>query len=193
MRFTRVVWGLGPSPFLLNGTLKEHLDSYQEEDSDVKDIAAQIQKDLYVDDLTSGGCSEHEARVLKDTAIEIFEEGGFKLHKWHSNVNSLEDRVLPDDDVQNTDDEQTFAKEEIGVRKHETKILGVHWRKDEDLLGVDFGPCKKVDVFTKREVLKCMASVYDPLGVASPLLFVAKHIYRLICDKKLAWDASECS
>ena len=34
-----------------------------------------------------------------------------------------------------------------------------------------------------------MASVYDPLGIVSPLLLVAKTIYRQICDSKHSWDA----
>ena len=33
-----------------------------------------------------------------------------------------------------------------------------------------------------------MASVYNPLGVASPMLLVAKQLYRTICDEKIAWD-----
>jgi hypothetical protein len=33
-----------------------------------------------------------------------------------------------------------------------------------------------------------MASVYDPLGIASPSLLIAKQLYRNICDLKIAWD-----
>ena len=33
-----------------------------------------------------------------------------------------------------------------------------------------------------------MVSVYNPLGIVSPLLMIAKQLYRTICDQKLPWD-----
>ena len=35
-----------------------------------------------------------------------------------------------------------------------------------------------------------MAKVYDPLGIASPILLRAKHIYRQICEENHAWDGA---
>ena len=42
---------------------------------------------------------------------------------------------------------------------------------------------------TKREVLRQLAKVYDPLGLASPMTLLGKLIFRDICDSKIAWDA----
>ena len=42
---------------------------------------------------------------------------------------------------------------------------------------------------TKRGVLSYLARIYDPLGLASPLILFGKQLYRDICDSKLAWDA----
>ena len=78
---------------------------------------------------------------------------------------------------------------EKGEYRVETKILGVIWRKSVDMLGIDYRPCKKVHELTKRGILKSMASVYDPLGITSPLLLVAKLLYRRICERQLQWDA----
>ena len=41
---------------------------------------------------------------------------------------------------------------------------------------------------TKRDILKKLASIYDPLGFVSPVHLMGKIIYRMICEKKLAWD-----
>ena len=41
---------------------------------------------MYVDDLVSGGNVLSEAEVIKQKSIELFAEGGFDLHKWHSNI-----------------------------------------------------------------------------------------------------------
>ena len=42
---------------------------------------------------------------------------------------------------------------------------------------------------SKREVLKSLASVFDPLGVASPTTLVGKMIRREACEHHLQSDA----
>lgn len=37
-------------------------------------------------------------------------------------------------------------------------------------------------------MLRFLASVYDPLGVASPVSLVGKLLYREVCDQHLPWD-----
>ena len=75
----------------------------------------------------------------------------------------------------------------MGVKPDEAKLLGLPWNKREDTLAVSF----KGDFVgtTKREVLKSLASVFDPLGVASLTVLVGKRIYREACDQRLPWDA----
>ena len=43
-------------------------------------------------------------------------------------------------------------------------------------------------VVTKRMMLKSLASIYDPLGIISPILIEGKQIYRQAVDEKLGWD-----
>ena len=45
---------------------------------------------MYVDDLTSGGNTVEEVEILKQKCEELFKKGGFNLHKYHSNIPSLE-------------------------------------------------------------------------------------------------------
>ena len=51
-RFTRGLFGLAPSPFLLNGVLQAHLDTWEK---DRPGVVAELRKSLYVDYLVSGG------------------------------------------------------------------------------------------------------------------------------------------
>ena len=37
-------------------------------------------------------------------------------------------------------------------------------------------------------MLRFLASVYDPLGLASPTTLVGKLLYREVCDQRLSWD-----
>ena len=166
-RFTQVLFELIQSPFLLGGTLKQHLDSLK---AKYPEEVEEIMKSLYVDDVIGGTDTVDQGCSLNEVAVSVFGEAGFKLHKWHSNVEKLEaEDVLRDEG-------QTYANEQLGVKPNEAKLLGLPWNKREDTLAVSF----KGDSAgtTKREVLKSLASVFDPLGVASPIVLIGKRIYR---------------
>ena len=69
----------------------------------------------------------------------------------------------------------------------ESKVLGLPWNKQLDKLTVTFPQDEMPS--TKRELLKKLTKVYDPLGLTSPLTFQGKLIYRDICNQELPWDA----
>ena len=50
--FTKALFGLTPSPFLLGGVVQQHLDSCRAEHPEA---VAEIQRSLHVDDLITGG------------------------------------------------------------------------------------------------------------------------------------------
>ena len=57
-RFQRVAFGVKPSPFLLNGTVKHHISKYELEDPQ---FVAQFLASVYVDDSISGNRTVPEA------------------------------------------------------------------------------------------------------------------------------------
>ena len=58
LRFTRALFGLAPSPFLLGGVIQQHLKNFL---TVHPEIVSEIEKSLYVDDLISDGENEIEA------------------------------------------------------------------------------------------------------------------------------------
>ena len=78
LRFTRALFGLVPSPFLLGGVIACHLESWE---AQMPELVAELRKSLYVDDLISGKPTVEEAQNLKQGAIDIFEDAKFTLHK----------------------------------------------------------------------------------------------------------------
>ena len=76
----------------------------------------------------------------------------------------------------NSKEIQTYAKAQLGAERNETKILGLTWDKTADTLDVTF-PKLEVDP-TQRGILQKLASLYDPLGLVSPILLGGKSIYR---------------
>ena len=179
-RFTRALFGLTYLPFLLGGVIEQHLQSWE---SEMPEIVAILRKSLYVDDLLNGGQTVDQARERKNTATEIFSDAKFVLHKWNSNVTELEDTQ----DHEKGDNELSFAKQQLGAQPSESKVLGLPWDKEMDTLTVTFPQDETPS--TKRGVLKKLAKVYDPLGLATPLTLQGKMNYRDICNQKLPWDA----
>ena len=57
-QFCRVIFGAGPSPFLLKATLRHHLQKYEEEDPE---FVKKVKDSLYIDDLVSGTATVEEA------------------------------------------------------------------------------------------------------------------------------------
>ena len=177
-RFTRLVFGLTQSPFILEGTLKEHFQYYINE---YPTLIEAISEDMYVDDLVSGSNTIEEVEVIKQKSIELFRKGGFNLHKSHSNVPSLQ--------FSNTKSEieLTYAKEKFKNTADLTKILGVPWDKNRDNLSIVV-PEFNEKLIIKRNVLSYIASIYNPLGLISASHILGKVIYRELCVKKLPWD-----
>ena len=177
------MFGLAPSSFLLGGVLEAHLATWEKRrPEDVKEL----RRSLYVDDILSGGETVQKARERKGAATTILEDATFSLHKWASNENSLEDKP----DLPTSDEDQTAAKMQLGVASTESNILvfGMPWNKKDNTLSVLM--TQDVDgVPTKREILRYLAKIYDPVGLASPLTLLRKIIYREICDVKPSWDA----
>ena len=179
-RFTRALFGLAPSPFLL-GVIKQHLEHWRDKDPET---VREIEKSLYVDDLILGATTKDDAKQLKVKATEIFEDAVFQLHKWHSNEAMLESNHQEEDLV-----DQTFAKQQLKQpQKENSSLLGLAWNKNEDTISVTISN-EEVPA-TKRGVLTKVAKMYDPLGLASPLSLMGKMLYREACKLKCGWDQS---
>ena len=147
LRFTRALFGLGPSPILLGGTIAQHMENSRGE---YPEEVERVSRDLYVDNLITDHTNVEKVKHLKETAIDIFQKADFELHKWHSSIPELESEVKPSDESY-----QSFGKQQLGVGNDETKLLALQWNKAEDTITVTFTQCEETP--TKRIVLRTMA------------------------------------
>ena len=183
-RFTRVIFGAGPSPYILGATLQKHVLEYKE---GYPETANAILKDTYVDDIQYGGDSFEELTRFKDQATEIMKEGGFTLHKWHSNVASMESTVVEKGREEEDGVKQQTNSDE-GLR-NTSKILGIQWDKEEDLLQMNFKSCFQSDQpVTKRKMLAVINGIFDLLGWVSPVSITAKILFSELCLEKVSWN-----
>ena len=87
LRFTRALFGLTCSPFLLGGVINQHLDTWE---SQHPELIKEIRDGLYVDDLMTGGETVQLTAEKKATTTKVFKDATFTIHKWHSNAPELE-------------------------------------------------------------------------------------------------------
>ena len=121
-RFTRVVFGVTSSPFLLNATLLKHVTSYEKEDPEFVSLMLRL---LYVDDLSLSLKEVEEAYQLYLKSRERMNQGGFNLHKWLSNSKALMEKITEmesdsestphqDRDEHVTEEDETFNRITVG-------------------------------------------------------------------------------
>ena len=195
LRFTRALFGLSTSPFLLGGVIDQHLRNLQQ---NFPNEVEEVKRSLHVDDLITGVTTVFE----KKAALAIF-KGRFKLQKWHSKVPSLDEPPSSGKAAEQhsttqleashslaTPEEETAGKQpttvleyHMDVKKGETKLLSAPWNKTVDTIEVAFlAPIVKV---TKREILRSISKIYDHLGVASPVTLAGKMLYRETYDARV--------
>uniref|UniRef100_A0A1I8BNT0 RT_RNaseH_2 domain-containing protein n=1 Tax=Meloidogyne hapla TaxID=6305 RepID=A0A1I8BNT0_MELHA len=72
--------------------------------------------------------------------------------------------------------------------KSKPKILGIPWNIETDRISIAFPTVGSSVKVNKRLVLKQLASVFDPLGLASPSLLPAKLFFQSLWEKPREWD-----
>lgn len=155
-----------------------HLENLREKYQEEID---EILRSLYVNNIIAGGTNTNEVQNLKDIVTSVFGEATFRLHNWNSNEPQLETQ-----NIALGDEQQTLAKQQLGVQEEEPKLLGLLWNKEADTTAVTF-PGEPADI-TKRTILRFLASVYVSLTCMSPTMLVGKLLYHQACDNHSPWD-----
>ena len=136
--------------------------------SDAKEF---VDNDFYVDDGLKSMPNSRQAIDLLQRTQAMLATGNLRLHKISSNDPKVTDAFPPDDraaDLRDLDLNHVNAPVQ--------RSLGVSW----DLTADAFTFTAKVEEkpFTKRGVLSIINSLYDPLGIAAPVLIQGKCLLR---------------
>jgi hypothetical protein len=78
-RFNTVLFGLTSSTFMLNATLRSHLENY-----DLL-VAQEMKDNIYVDNIISGCDQETDSILCYNDARSIMHNAHFNLHSWALN------------------------------------------------------------------------------------------------------------
>ena len=199
LRFTRVVFGVCSSPFLLNSTIRYHLEQYRDSHPE---LIERLIDSFYVDDIVTGASTEEEAFQLYADSKKILKDGAFNLRKFQTNSQSLQLKINAAEtqsenlqDTQSPSWEETYTDATLGKphssSAHTVKVLGVIWDPQEDFLhfGVaDIAEAAVTTEPTKRNVVSIIGKFYDPLGFLAPVIIRFKRLFQKLCQQQLQWD-----
>ena len=170
-RFNVVPFGATSSPFMLNAVLHYHL---QQQNTAVSD---DMRSNLYVDNVITGGATEQAVISYYREARAIMSSANMNLHcdSWSSNSTELM-TIAAQDNV--SDDSQSV------------NILDLRWNPTTDKLSLAAKSTILAHdhLVTKREVLQDLSKIFDPLGLAAPVVIRAKILMQKLWIRKVAWD-----
>ena len=189
LRFTRLVFGLVCSPFILNVTLSkdENIDP---------DFGNIVVRALYVNDFASGKDSVKDCFERYGKLKLRFREGGFNMQKWASNTEQL-NQLIEKEEANLSSSTQPPSEISPSLTKSSVleedliKVMGVPWDRIKDSFKFDlatFGTQALDGTLTKRKLLSITAQFYDPLGLLSPVMLPLKCMFQEICQLKTGWD-----
>jgi hypothetical protein len=119
------------------------------------------------------------ALSMQQDLMNMVRKGGFTLRKWSSNHPSLLKHLA-------TEDVERNVLVDIG-NDSVIKALGLFWNSTTDKL-MFCVPLKQDTAFTKRRILRVIASIYDPLGLLSPITIQYKMFLQQLWQIKVNWD-----
>ena len=106
-------------------------------------------------------------------------KGGFHLTKWTSNSRELLASIPKDERAKEVKD---LDLDKLPIER----ALGIQWSAESDEFY--FKIVIKERPLTRRGILSVMSSIYDPLGLLSPVILPVKVILQELCRLKLGWD-----
>ncbi|XP_053691544.1 uncharacterized protein LOC128740060 [Sabethes cyaneus] len=167
--------------FVKNQNAREHSDRFPR-------AAEGILQSTYVDDYLDSFGSEEEACRISEEVRQIFCNGGFQLRNWISNSESV---------LQHLGETQAAVRKSLTTTSNDAeRVLGMLWDPLTDELSFSTRMSDEVHyllendkVPTKRQVLRCVMTLFDPLGLLATFLIHEKILIQDLWRAGIEWDA----
>ncbi|XP_039762492.1 uncharacterized protein LOC120635541 [Pararge aegeria] len=181
-RMKSLIFGATSSPcsaiYVKNRNAQDFQEKYPE-------AVNAIQRCHYMDDYLQSFPTVEEAKRTSKEVDLIHKSGGFELRGWTSNypstINTME---INHPDHINLGDHDKYGK-----------TLGMIWQTNNDALRFTVSlrntpddVTKETRPPTKREVASAVMSVFDPLGLATPVLIQGKTLIQQLWRTGINWD-----
>ncbi|XP_055633418.1 uncharacterized protein LOC129773793 [Toxorhynchites rutilus septentrionalis] len=167
--------------FVKNLNAKEHAQQYPQ-------AAQRIVDNHYVDDYLDSFGDEKEAKKIAAEVRTIHLQGGFVLRDWNSNSKAI---------LESLGEPGTNEGENINLvdKQHTERVLGMLWMPATDELCFSTHMSEEVRALiesgtrpTKREVLRCVMTLFDPLGLLATFQIHGKILIQEMWRTGINWD-----
>lgn len=184
---TRVNMGDRPSSAIAQTALRKTAEDAMQIYPDAAKI---VLRNSYMDDIPASVAGEDTAfKIMKDIDSMLLQRG-FQIKEWiwsgsvsnaTSNFSDQDQRTVKS--LLDVDEETDSAE----------KVLGMNWdvRNDKLIFNVTLTESSHLSLHpTKRSILSAICSIYDPLGLLTPVTIRAKILLRKIWASKpsIGWD-----
>lgn len=167
-RFKSVLFGATCSPFLLQATIDHHLKNSE------NIYKTLISQNLYVDNFQGTvDCQQRLFDIYENANMELA-KANLPLRVWVSNNGALNSRI-----------EEDFKDYKVPPS---TSVLGLQWDVQDDVLSIKSLANVDHSSLSKRKLLSLISSLFDPLGLLSPVTIRGKLLVKEAWQMKLGWD-----
>ena len=141
-------------------------------------ISSIINHNFYVDDCLISLPTAEEAISVYYDLTEILQRRNFRLTKWTTNHSEVLQSIPAT--------ERSTKAHQYLLGNFSDRVLGINWQVHSDEFTFDVHLPKRP--FTRRGILSTVASLYDPLGFAVPVILEAKALLQKLCKQRIDWD-----
>lgn len=167
--WTRLIFGTISSPDISSFSLKFLGHEFKHE---FPVASKTLDESVYVDDILDSFSDIEVAKKAGTEINELLDKASFSIKGWHSNSENVE-IVLN------------------GIKLgDETYVLGHAWKKTKDSISLKLRSFNfdSSNCITKRSVLSCISTIWDPLGLMSPLLIELRVPFQELWKRNLDWN-----
>lgn len=172
-RLNTVTYGTASAPFLSCRCLKQLAIECTD-----PDVTRVISQDFYVDDMITGCDNKENLLDICHKVDRVLRSGCFPLRKWMLNFD-FKDSVLQQSNsfkILSLDDNTS------------SKTLGVGWHHSSDEFHFNTHFSQGDEIITKRYMMSNISQIFDPLGLLSPFIMIAKILLQKLWLLKIGWD-----
>lgn len=141
-----------------------------------------------VDDITE---SSHDWQIVLSTCKQLkalFSKCCMTIRKFVANSAELMRELSPEDRIQEMSSDEEMNRIFAGEQEcPEIKVLGVVWNVVSDRIAVAEIQVDETDSWSKLEMLGQLHRVYDPLGLAIPVMLKGRIIMQESWKREMKW------